>query len=105
MLLLLALTCARHVPEPAVRARELAQEADQRWTRRAEIGLQAAGEPLIEAQKAFPGGPGVAWRLTRWYVALGLAATDPIEAKRRFASGREAAIACLDQSPVFASWH
>lgn len=102
---LLLVSCLHSAPAPAVRATEIAAEADELWARRDEIGLLAAGEPLVRAQSTFIGGPGVAWRLTRWFVARGMAEDDDVAAMRLFADGRERAIACLDQSPNFSAWH
>lgn len=102
---LLFLACPHRELDPVERATQIAEAAEDLWRRRDEIGLVAAGEPLVDAHARFPGAPAIAWKLTRVYVARGVAAEDPATAERLFASGREAAIACLDQGASFAAWH
>jgi hypothetical protein len=102
---ILLLSCLRREPSTTGPAREISVEADRLWAQRDELGLEAVGAPLISAQAVYQGGPGIAWRLSRWYVARGLAEDDPAVAARWFADARESAVACLDQSPEFAAWH
>jgi hypothetical protein len=101
----LLLACMHRDPEASGEARAASAASDAAWSRRAQLGLAPAGEPLLAALEEHPGAPGAAWRLVRWTHARGLAAEDPDEAKRLFGEAREAAIACLDQSPGFAAWH
>lgn len=76
--------------------------SDRAWDDRVAGGLGPVGDPLMTAWTDHRGDPALGWRLVRWQVALGTAATDPAESRAAFAAARADAVTCLDGDPLFA---
>lgn len=94
--------CAKRLPDPAVAIAAAAATSDRAWEDRATGGLDPVGAPLLEARNLYPGDPSLGWRLVRWRIAEGNAATEPTAARDAFAEGRTEMLTCLDGDPLFA---
>lgn len=77
--------------------------ADAAWEDRAQIGLEAALEPLQQAYGMAPDDPKVLWRLVRHHHAAGLVEETPRAALYAWAEARSLGIHCIEQEPRVAS--
>jgi hypothetical protein len=102
VLLPLLLGCPKQTTEVVDPVAALLRRADEAWTARASVGLEAAEEPLDQAYALAPYDPEVLWRLVRHQVTVGLAEPTPRASLYAFAEGRSLGIACLDTEPLFA---
>ncbi|MEZ4237616.1 MAG: hypothetical protein R3F59_16010 [Myxococcota bacterium] len=93
------LGCPKRI-SPELQVAQLLLDADARWADRGELGLDAAGEPLLVAYGLAPQDPGVLWRVARWRIAEGELADTPA-ASRDLAEARAVAAACLEAAPGF----
>lgn len=96
------LACPHRAPDPEAAVREAVAASDAAWEHRADAGLDPVGEPLLSVWPEHLGHPEVGWRLIRWRVALGTAATDPGVARAAFAEARTDLVVCLDGDALFA---
>lgn len=101
VVVLLLAGCPRRGPEGEARVQALVNAADAAWEDRGEIGLEAAGKPLLDAWSAAPDEPKIAWRLARWRLTEGMAAPDAGQARASYAQAREVALHCLEGDPLF----